>query len=344
MTNPQLFELLKEIDPVDEEKIEVRPVPPELLAAIAEIDREGAHPRRFRRTRFLPAIGVAGIAIAAITVVLPGSPEKASPEAVRALQAVASIAQAQAEPAPSDPVVYSRLFNVYIGTFAHEPPFSVRFPSTVETWVEPDGSGRIRTEDRPIEWPSERDEARWRIAGSPPQSYFDKVAGISDERVGENGFNERMLDAEIPPASQLPTDPDQLVEIFERAAPDGDSFPISVRVFDYAASVLVQAGASSELRAALYEVVAGLEGVQFEGDVEDPLGRTGTAVSIENPTALDAGDGGIRYVLIFDPETSQPLAYRSELLEPPADFIGSSLLSQWVLEESDRVPDTDTRP
>lgn len=334
MTN-QLLDLLREVDPVDEGGIEVRPVPPELLAAVAGIEQERGHQRRRSRARLLPAVGIAGIAIAAITVVLPGSSEKASPEAVRALQAVASIAQAQAEPAPSDPVVYSRLFNVYIGTFAHEPPFSVRFPSTVETWVEPDGSGRIRTEDRPIEWPSERDEARWRIAGSPPQSYFDKVAGISDERVGENGFNERMLDAEIPPASQLPADPDQLVEIFEQAAPDGDSFSVSARVFTYAAPLLVQSGASPELRAALYEVVAGLEGVQFEGNVEDPLGRTGTAVSIDNSS--------IRYVLIFDSETSQPLAYREESLEP-SDYIDSPLFSYWVLEEAGRVTDTETRP
>lgn len=331
----KLFEALKEVDPVHEERIEARPVPPELLAAIAESDREAGHRGRLRRTKLLLSMGVAGVAIAAVAAVLPGSSQKASPDAVRALQAVASIAEAQAEPAPSDPVIYSKLLNVNVAMFAHQPPFSVRSPSTIETWVEPDGSGRIRTEDRPVEWPSERDEARWRAAGSPQQSYFDKVAEISDERVGENGFNERILDAEIPPASQLPTDPDQLIEIFEQAAPDGDSFSISARVFTYAASLLVQAGASPELRSALYEVVAGLEGVRFEGTVEDPIGRTGTAVSIDNSS--------IRYVLIFDSETSQPLAYRDESLEP-SDYIGSSLISYWVLEESDRVPDTDTRP
>ena len=57
-------------------------------------------------------------------------------------------------------------------------------------------------------------------------------------------------------------------------------------------------------RAALYEVAAGIDGVELLGDVTDHAGRTGTAVAIDDP------EQGVRHTLVFDPDTGVLLEER----------------------------------
>lgn len=351
----QLLKRLKKVNPVDEGNIEARPVPKELLAAIASGEQEhGRRQRFFSRKRLLPVAGLAGVAIVAAVAALPGGSDQGSSGAVRALQAVASVARAQASTTPELPVGYSKLIRATLATVGDPPPYSFRVPTTIETWVNPDGSRRIRIENHPIEWPGPRDEARWRShgEGAPPvqdggEGSYDSD-GISDKEVTTaEEFDKLAGETDLPSTADLPADPDQLVEIFSQAVPASDPVPINARIFDHAASVLLSAGSSPELRAAIYEVLANLDGVVLDGEAHDPLGRPGTAVSFDSNPPDDVPEEGdhvaTRYTAIFDPDTSQPLAYREELLEP-TDFIDSSLLSEWVLEESGRVADTQTRP
>ena len=59
-----------------------------------------------------------------------------------------------------------------------------------------------------------------------------------------------------------------------------------------------------KLRAALYEIVSTLDGVQLIGETTDELGREGIGVGY--------WDGENLEVLIFDPSTSAILGERSE--------------------------------
>jgi hypothetical protein len=65
------------------------------------------------------------------------------------------------------------------------------------------------------------------------------------------------------------------------------------------------------VRAALYRVAAGLNGVELVGSVNDRAGTTGTAVSMTN---AQSSRGLERRVLIFDPRTSALLGEEDVLL------------------------------
>jgi hypothetical protein len=72
------------------------------------------------------------------------------------------------------------------------------------------------------------------------------------------------------------------------------------QVFLTIGELLAQGDASPRLRAALFEVAAGLEGVELVGDDTDPLGRQGIAVAIDG--------AGARTQLVFEPDSSTLLA------------------------------------
>jgi hypothetical protein len=87
-------------------------------------------------------------------------------------------------------------------------------------------------------------------------------------------------EGQLPPVRGLPADADELLSTFREAHGESSaSVPQEAKPFEYAASVLLSTGTRPELRAALYELVARIDGVEHHGQVRDPLGRTGTAVS-----------------------------------------------------------------
>jgi hypothetical protein len=213
-------------------------------------------------------------------------------------------------------------------------------PRQVEQWVAPDGSGRVRTvhlrHDDELVGP--RDQERWGEQDSP--SGPGGRVRVSDERFGAGELAGRSEEGCLPPTRDLPADPDRLVEIFsETRAVCGADVPLNAKSFEYAASVLLQAGSSRQLRAALYEVVANLDGVELIGDARDPLGRLGTAVALD----FDYGGRPARYELFFDPEPSQPLAFTEKLREPQ-DWVDGLLLRYRVLVESGPVTSIESRP
>jgi hypothetical protein len=201
-------------------------------------------------------------------------------------------------------------------------------PTEVEQWAAPDGSGRVRTVHL-----QHGDE----FVG--PREPAARVR-VSDERFGPGDLGEASNEGCLPPTRELPADPDRLAKIFsESRGQCAREAPLNAKSFQFAASVLMQAGSSRQLRAALYRVVARIDGVELIGDARDPLGRLGTAAALD----LDYSGRPERYELFFDPETSQPLAFTEKLREPQ-DWIDGLLLEYRVLVASGHVTSTKSRP
>lgn len=342
----ELLEALKRADPIDEEEIGRRGAAEDELAAIMAQPREPMDPglrARVRpggrpRWRLAAGVGVLALLLGAVAAGLPGGSGEQSSEAVSVLQSVASVARADAAPTETSALTYSKLIQADVAS-APEPSFeySWRATSTIEEWIAPDGSGRIREVTDPAEFVGQRDEQNWRSSGADP---LGVSPGVTDKHVGPRELDGDSSEGALPPVRDLPADPDQLAEIFEaERARSSSSVPLNVKSFEYAGAVLMHAGSSPELRGALYDLVANIDGVELSGNVRDPIGRVGTGVSIESDYA------GIptRYTLIFDPGTSQPLAQTSRLLEPQP-WIDGNLLDYTVLEESSQVSGIKDRP
>jgi hypothetical protein len=164
----------------------------------------------------------------------------------------------------------------------------------VESWVSPDGSGRVLTEPTGIGFPTSEDETEWEAAGSPD--------------LEETGTDETYSSGELTiDLSNVPTEPDALLEAIEnREILDGDADDLVT--FQIIGELLHLSSRSPDHRAALYEVAANFAGLDSEGSVTDPTGRRGVSVSFDGE--------GQRHELIFDPDTASLLAERRTVLDP----------------------------
>jgi len=339
----QLLTLLDQLDPVDRDRVRARPTPEDELQAILASNGAAGFteppPRRPRLRRALLIAAAAAVVIVVGAALLPGGDGGgASPEAARALEsAAATAAAADVVPAGAGEYEYSRVGQVNrttIGAIPLTNSYSYYMPTTIESWIAPDGSGRVREIQHAAEWPGPRDELRWRESGHP----LARREETTNRRYGPGELDGRVYEAELPPVRNLPTDPGALARVFEEA--DRGDVPPNVKMFEYGTSVLLHAGAAPELRSATYEVLAGIEGVELAGKTKDPLGRTGIEVSI---TQEYSGNVPERYSLIYDEETAHPLAYTERLLEP-VQYIDSRLSGYTLLEESGVVGSVAERP
>ena len=160
----------------------------------------------------------------------------------------------------------------------------------VSTWIAGDGSGFRRTEVISSDFASPEDRRAWEEAGRP--DVLPAAGEVREERYAAGAVT--LFDT-----SELPTDPDRLLEalrsgaVVERASGDD-------QVFLLVGDILAFGNARAELRTALFEVAAKLEGVRLVGTVEDPLGRQGVAIYVDGANA--------RTQLVFDPRTARLLA------------------------------------
>lgn len=84
--------------------------------------------------------------------------------------------------------------------------------------------------------------------------------------------------------------------------------PLPVKTLTLVAELLNNPLATPELRAALYEAEGRMPGIEYLGEATDAIGRRGVAVGVES-----ANSGALTlYSLIFDPKTSQVLAYEQK--------------------------------
>jgi len=155
-----------------------------------------------------------------------------------------------------------------------------------QTWWAPDGSGELRFDtNRPDKYKP-----------YPPEGIYDK-----------GGFPPPYQDD----LSSLSTDPAVLEEqVRERAEKNGDSMWRAIlNLLDFERSPQ----ALAELRAALFEVAAGLDGVTREDGVQDPVGRDAVTL-LRDEVVQGVNDSGeptpytMRWELFFDPGTHQLMA------------------------------------
>lgn len=263
-------------------------------------------PKRFRRRWVVPAglaAGAVAVAVALPAVLPSGSPGGArSAEAARVLRRIAVVAADQpAQPRPAaGEYVYSKTRGAQTSLYVPGnglANFSFTEHMTGESWIGPDGSGRGVSKHSEVTFPSAEDRAAWVVAGSP-----DLGGGkTSNETYGPGELSFQDL-------SELPTDPRELQAIIEEreivGGPPGDWETFAI-VGELLGGTTY---APPALRAALYEVVANLSGVEYLGRATDAAGRPGLAVASTHD--------GIRTVMIFDPHTAQLLGKNEVLVDP----------------------------
>jgi len=268
--------------------------------------RRGSDLDQARRTRrshrgTVLTIAAAALSIAiAIPIALPGGGTGgAEPAAAALLHRVAlRAAQQPPDPAPGPgQYLYTRsesaathLYVVGDGT-----TFLFEAPNIRESWIGPDGSGRILNTPGTVTFPTQRDRAAWLATGAPSLEWVVDGDGEFDHfGPGQLTFADY---------ADLPTNPEELLELIESrelvGGPAGDW-----ETFVIVGDLLREAYATPKVRAALYQVVAELPGVELVGRVVDPAGRPGMAVAYTNPSS----DARSRYELIFDPVTAELLS------------------------------------
>jgi hypothetical protein len=324
---------------------------------------------RLRRLAVMAAVGAALVALASSLLPssshVPGRGGSSSSEVpgvistpLQALGTESSFASAQAalkaaakaaskEPSPAAAAAGGYVYYKTRSAFANQDttdrsPWWVYYSRSIEErWTAPDGSGRVYGKHLPAKFATAQDKARWRAAGSPPFG-FESAHGSASRlfKPGEqSGVFTRGLLGLKPKSKPLPTDPAKLVRLFnETNVYSSRRESNTAAAFKYATIILTYAGASPKLRAAVYNVVSHVKGVQLIGRVRDPIGRVGTGVSVVS----DYPKHGVkeRYTLIFDTDTSRFLARTTEF----ADEKRNLPISYTVLLDSGRVNSIHKRP
>jgi hypothetical protein len=232
-------------------------------------------------------------------------------------------------------IQYTRITGL---TLAISGNYSFYQPRVYEAWVRPDGSGKLRTIERPAEWPGPRDKARAIAAGD--QDALDRtkepIKVTQDEELSADDLAESWSGSSTPPVRGLSSDPSTLRDQLESWG--SGARPIDVRAFERAATVLMNPDTGASVRAATFEVIRQFPKVTIDRSASDPLGRRTTSASI---TSAYSGQASTRTVY-FDPESSRALAYTDKLTDP-ANFIDSRTLTSFVLTDTKTVSSIPSR-
>jgi hypothetical protein len=271
----------------------------------SEIAPARRRPRSYRKAA--SAIAAAGIALAiAVPIALPGGGTGgAEPAAAALLHRVALLAAQQPpEPAPlPGQYLYTRSENTPNLLYVVGDGTTFRFtaPNIRESWIGPDGSGRILNTPGAVTFPTDRDRLAWIEAGSPDLRW---VVEDDDEfdHLGPGVLT-------FSDYSDLPTDPEELLDLIESreliGGPAGDW-----ETFVIIGDLLRETYTHPQVRAALYQVAAELPGVELVGRVVDGAGRPGMAVAYTKWNS----DAPSRTELIFDPTTAELLGEHEVLV------------------------------
>jgi hypothetical protein len=230
----------------------------------------------------------------------------ADPAAAAALRQAASVA-AQAEPLRlEDGYVYTKIEALW-GFYTMD--WMYLRPLVREDWIAADGSGRIRENVGEPIFLSEADRAAFEASGSTPFAL--------NEDFGPGGLEPQLANA------LLPTDVDLLREEVRQRAEASHPWPrTDSQMFVVIRDLLRAPLTPPDVRAALFEVAAGLPGIELLGEMDDRVGRPGVAVAM---TAFPFTPWHRQEIVIFDPATSVLLEERSVGLasygDTPAPFL-----------------------
>jgi hypothetical protein len=236
---------------------------------------------RNRRVAALGAGVAAAAAAAAVALTLLIGPDGA---VVAELHGLARVAAVRELAAGDRPVVYERIESRGIDAFGRletgeEGRIIVR--RVHERWRSPDGSILEIRRVVEVSYPSRADE-------------------LLAEALGFEVRRSERLELEpgavsFPDLTTLPLDPADLLARI-RDGWTARTLRTDAELLDAIAELLARGDGAPELRAALFEAAARLDGVELLGTVTDPLGREGVGFA--------AGSGQGRVVLVVDPRST----------------------------------------
>jgi len=243
---------------------------------------------RRRTVRALLAAAVLAVAIAIVVPLVvpadrPGGPEFASAAAVlHRLARVAGNRRADAAPSAGQYVYTKSRYTQTMSVGSDGPGGSYRYVESAvrQIWIAPDGSGRLAEVSGDASFPTPADQAAWRADGSQDLGAYSGA----DDTYQAGGLFFQDLSGFSTQQGQLKS------ELAAYAKKQNES------MFEAAGDLLRETYAPPELRAALFDVVAELPGVEYLGNVTDDAGRSGVALGVSKEGQTDK--------LIFDKHTS----------------------------------------
>jgi len=327
------------IDPLAEEELrslEADAAPEELLRSIlatptptSAAKRQGTVRQppvsRWRKPALAGALAVAAAGLG-LAVGIPGG--GSGSETLSALTRVAKAAAAQPAPSTDSPFHFVKTREIGISvTAAGGQAWEVLESSTSAQWIGKDGSGLVRRDLDTPRWASPDDKKAWEASGRIPFLAHGWKPYVEEHRYGPGHFSDTVFVTPERPEyhlADLPTDPEKLAAWLEGAindpeSEDNGSGP-TVRTMTLVTDLLVEPSASPELRSALYQALGTIPGIESFGEVTDAAGRSGVAVGIDSAYS----GAPTRYMVIFDPETSQVLSIEEIELERPSGLRGKA--------------------
>jgi hypothetical protein len=326
---------------------------------------------RSRRHRLLPgAVVVAAVLAVALAVPLlqqrpattpssparsttPGNSGRGEPTAVGVLTDVALAAARTPTPA-FGPGRYWYVLErgVMVGTNADRAgsgkSFFYRFHYERETWWALDGSLSGQLRNGPAQFLNDTERTAWVAAGHPNLGLPNTEVYSPNEKqlVGGIGW----LPSAYQDLAELPTDPARLLaaltERMRTYQPRGlrtyQRYPNQThQLFGTIAYLLENYPLPAALRAALYQVLTRLDGVELIGNVTDMAGRRAISVAIDIDQPLHE-----RHELLLDPATGRLLGARSVLTRkvPGWRLPVGTLVDQSVFLEACVVDSRTARP
>ena len=224
---------------------------------------------------------------------------------------------------------------------------SALIPTESEYWLAPSGGGRFRETMGTPEFLSSAEQTRWEQEGSPlPAGFEPRYDRAVEEEIAENaGPEEQRLEAErhvlemrrgvrdyetparpiegepmLSDLSSAPTIAAALRQAVEQGGLSGlasgtsrTGGPLDTEAtIGELADLLTRPNASPALRAAAFDALSEIPGVELDRDATDLLGREGMAVRWKRPIGMESE-------YIFDPTTSRSLGERTVLADPTQD-------------------------
>lgn len=248
--------------------------------------------------------------------------------------------------------------------------FAALIPTDREIWISPDGAGRQREILGTPQFLAGAEQSRWEQAGSPLPGNFDP--GNQDTGTGWLGYMTRtgghllelrrgVVDIEraepkgglgpnfgYPDLTGLPTEPKALrLAIEDRQAAvtgtDPGGMQLDTKEMVYSLwGILQQPIVAPALRAAAFNALAELPGIELDSDATDLVGREGYAIGYLDQETGERGE------YIFDPETSVILGQRTVLVYPGRISLYEGLSAGLVIRDvaylQSKVVDSTSEP
>lgn len=369
--------LLRETDPVRQTTI------PEADSPMGmRIRDQVAPPRRaVRLSGNIPLVGAFVVMVVVLVLVLSGAIEQ--PGSAAALTRLATLADHQPTTLGPGQYYYTMVETqtVVIGTGGNPKPFYDYLSGTVQTWVAADGSGRqiVLTDPTPRFYTA-ADHAAWEADGKPPVPVPpNQLHTVREFGPGSaSDVNGPVLLYDI---SHLPTAVETLTQLIAQGHTGVSTLDQvsacltqSCTTFERAAALLQgpDIGATPARRAALFEVLANVSGVETLGTITDRAGQSGVGFRLAErvpaqPVVITCEGSGaketttledpayvITHEIIVNPQTTTVLSseqsFSSSMLPTPVNSCAPTqptvenerLTPSWTIVLGSSVVDSDS--